>query len=95
MSYIYIIEANDEYKIGHSKHPQKRLKELQTAHGTELNIIFQFETKYGFKLEKAIHRFMSPNNKKGEVFTLTNEDISNIKKLCINIENSFDFNNTI
>ena len=92
-SFIYIITNGTEFKIGCSKHPDQRLKELQTANSFELSILFTFETEYGFKLEKSIQRFMSHCNQKGEGFCLTNDDINNIKKLCNNLEQGYSYEN--
>ena len=42
--YIYVIKNNDNYvKIGVSKHPIKRLKQLQTGNQSKLELLFTEE----------------------------------------------------
>ena len=46
MSFIYLIQnlETSRYKIGISKHPQKRIKQLQTGSGEELKLIHTYES---------------------------------------------------
>jgi hypothetical protein len=55
---IYLITDSQYTKIGISKHPEKRLKQLQTAHPQPLTIIFEKETKNARKLEKFLHKIL-------------------------------------
>lgn len=57
---IYLISDGDKYKIGISKNPYKRLKQLQTGHPKTLKLIKIFHFKSHDKLterimEKRIH----------------------------------------
>ena len=86
--YVYIISDNNGYiKVGISKHPEKRLKQLQTGNMNRLQLVFteEFECKrdHLLKIERLIHRAISNKSKhmKGEWFyidTLPLEEIKNI-----------------
>lgn len=57
---IYIISDGEKFKIGISKHPDKRLKQLQTGHPQTLKLIAIFNYKVKGKIterlmEKRIH----------------------------------------
>jgi len=95
MSYIYLIEntigKETNYKIGYTKDLMRRLKELETGNPGILNIIKYFETKWGRKLESAMHRFFKTSNTKGEWFDLSHSDINGFINECEKIENNYDF----
>ena len=54
---VYLIMATESgrYKIGVSKNPTKRIKQLQTGSNEELRLVESFETKFPHKIEKALH----------------------------------------
>lgn len=53
---LYIIGTdNNLYKIGISKDPNKRLKQLQTGNGNKLKIIQVFDVQNDRQLEKRLH----------------------------------------
>jgi hypothetical protein len=66
--HLYFIQADKTglIKIGRSKHPKKRLKELQTGCGTKLKLIAVFEGKGSY--ETTMHDKLKPWRKKGEWF---------------------------
>ena len=74
MSYIYIIgpENNGPVKIGISKKPTSRLKQLQTAHPEKLIIhnTFEIEESRTKLLEQKIHKDLSYLRSKGEWFNI-------------------------
>ena len=96
MDYIYLIESYSEhetlYKIGFSKHPQKRLKEIKTGNPTKLSIIYLFNTKHGRKVETCIHHHYEHKLYDGEWFRLDDDDVKKFENMCIILEKSFDFN---
>ena len=96
MKYIYLIESYSDfeniYKIGYSKNPKQRIKELKTAHPHELTILYEFPTKHGRKVESSLHRLFKHKCYDGEWFRLNEEDISKFLIMCENIENSLDMN---
>jgi hypothetical protein len=57
-SYIYIITNGEDYKVGVSVNPQKRLKQLQTGNSKKLSIVNTFEVPADdvYKMEKEAHK---------------------------------------
>lgn len=89
-AYIYIISDNNGYmKIGISKDPEKRIKQLQTGHPTKLEILFTEEfyckRSHLLKIEALIHkkiRTIAPSVK-GEWFKIPNENLEKVKDIII------------
>lgn len=53
---LYLISDNSRLKIGWSKHPERRLKQLQTGSGSTLKIVFKADVpKY---MEKRVHHIL-------------------------------------
>jgi hypothetical protein len=69
-TYIYIIKnKNNQIKIGYSKNPFKRLKQLQTANSEKLELLAFF---YANKvIEKRLHKMFYFDKKMGEWFNLS------------------------
>ena len=79
MKHIYLIQSLEDgyYKIGVSKHPTKRVKELQTGNSSELKLIESYQSKHAHKLEKTLQRRYSHMRKEGEWFDMTiGEEVS-------------------
>ncbi len=94
MSKVYLIRCNEEtfkYKIGYSKHPEKRLKEVQTSNASKVELLYQFPTKHGRLLETTLHRSFPTSRLEGEWFLLSNDDVQNFSALCKQLEFNFDF----
>jgi hypothetical protein len=75
-SYIYIISDGQDYKVGVSINPNKRLKHLQTGNPKKLKIIalFEVDKKDVYKMEKEAHRKIQAwYPKRGEWFTGASE----------------------
>lgn len=76
---LYIIRAKDtQYcKIGVSKDPKFRLRELQTSNPNPLVLVMVYDTiKDAIRLEKSLHKTFSQSRCKGEWFkNLTDEEI--------------------
>lgn len=93
MKYIYLIQSleNSYYKIGVSKHPNKRIKELQTGNSSELKLIEVYQSEFAHQIEKTMQRRYTHLKKEGEWFDLsiTNE-VSFIKE-CQQIEENMVF----
>lgn len=89
--FIYIISNGDGLiKVGVSKNPKKRVKQLQTGNGEVLKLLFteEFEcSRYELlQIESKIHRYLSMHmcqKKTGEWFNISNTDIENIKNIII------------
>lgn len=90
MDYIYIISnSNGFVKVGVSKNPTKRVKQLQTGNGEKLKLLFteEFECtrKHLLHIEKKIHKDLSQKCSKqiGEWFQISPEQIQSIKNTII------------
>ena len=77
-SFIYVIGPKDgQYvKIGHSRHPEKRLKQLQTGHSEKL-FLWHSEPillELAKAAEKTIHQQIGFKRRIGEWFAVGVED---------------------
>ena len=76
MSYIYVIGTVDHVKIGFSKTPEKRLKQLQTGNMNKLQLFYKEEVQDSKVkiIEKLIHRDLKHKKSIGEWFDMSPED---------------------
>jgi predicted GIY-YIG superfamily endonuclease len=88
--YVYLIKSTETgyYKIGYSRNPTQRLKQLQTGCPDELQIIETFRSNHARKIEGALHNSYNYACKHNEWFELAIEDEVKFKKLCETIENN-------
>lgn len=98
MKYVYLfnVEGTDVYKIGNSKHPKKRVFEVQTSCPYKLVEVFRFESEYPTQVETAMHRVfgsqkIDENGRElqGEFFHLSNEDRKMFLEHCRKAEDRF------
>lgn len=90
MKKVYLFKTEgSNYKIGTSKHPEKRLKQLQTGNEETLELINSYESKHANLIETTLHRQYSHLKKSGEWFTLSLEDEVNFIDKCKKIEQTF------
>ena len=73
---IYFIKSGNYVKIGYSKEPKQRLKELQTANPLKLTLMGTIPGTYS--TEKALHSLYNKYKKRGEWFNCK-KDLS----LCV------------
>lgn len=87
---IYLIKSISDgcYKIGVSKNPDKRLKQLQTGNPSELHLLNVYESKIAFKIEKVLHNTFNINKEHGEWFNLSIKDEFYFIDECKKIENN-------
>ena len=90
MKYIYLIQSleNSYYKIGVSKHPNKRLSELQTGNPSSMKLITLHKTEYAHQIEKTLHRRYSHLNREGEWYNLSVANEVSFIEECKKIENN-------
>jgi hypothetical protein len=71
--YLYVIFNEEHYKIGISKQPERRLKQLQTGCAVSIKLIktYKIPDSYARKIEKQVHRMFWQRQLKGEWFDLT------------------------
>ena len=88
MKYVYLIQSleNSYYKIGVSKHPQKRLKENQTGNPSPTKLIDTYQSEFANKIERTLQRRYAHAKKEGEWFDLSISIEINFKKECKQIE---------
>lgn len=81
---IYLISDGEKVKIGYSKNPQKRLKQLQTGHPNRLKLIKIWDAEP--VKEKLLHRMLWMFHKdcKGEWFTIGVDDCVEVMDKVIN-----------
>jgi hypothetical protein len=93
--YVYLIRSNTNsyYKIGISKNPKLRLKQLQTASAEELELIETYESEFASKIEKALHirfdLYKTIIGKRNEWFRLSLENELEFKNICEAYDNNF------
>ena len=90
MNKIYLIKSLNEgiYKIGVSKNPNKRLKEVQTGNPAPVEIIQLYESEIAYKIETALHNRYSHYNTHGEWFELSIMEEVSFIETCTKIEES-------
>ena len=92
MKQIYLIQSLEDgyYKIGVSKHPKKRVKELQTGNSSELKFIESYESEHAHKVERALQRRYSYMKKEGEWFDMSISQEVSFLSDCKQIEESIN-----
>lgn len=74
--FLYIIRdmESDSCKIGISKQPKARVRDLQTSNANKLAISMVFETeKNASRLEKSLHNHFKARRKSGEWFKMVSD----------------------
>lgn len=73
MKYIYLIQSLEEgyYKIGVSKHPNKRITELNTGNSSPLKLIETYKSEFANQIEKTLQRKYHHLKKNGEWFNIS------------------------
>ena len=92
MKHVYLIQSLEDgyYKIGVSKHPKKRVKQLQTGNSSELKLVESFESEYPHLVERALQRRYDYLKKEGEWFDIAiSEEVSFLTD-CKQIEETID-----
>ena len=88
MKYVYLIQSQEDgyYKIGVSKHPKKRVKQLQTGNSSELKLIESYQSEYANKKERTLHNQLTHCKKEGEWFDMSLPDALSFDEQCKRIE---------
>lgn len=93
MKYVYLVQSleNSYYKIGISKHPKKRVRELQTGNSSELKLVEVYKSEFASQIEKTLQRRYSHLHKEGEWFDMgISNEVSFIQE-CQKIEETLTF----
>ena len=87
---VYLIECVRDYetvyKIGYSKHPNKRLNELKTGNDGNLKVLYTFSGEHERKIESTLHRFYCHKKLNREWFEMSISDVNDFIPLCKRIE---------
>lgn len=88
--YVYLIRCseNNFYKIGISKNVKTRLKQIQTTAPDNVFIVYEYESSYAAKIEKALHNFLKPYHRNNEWFELSLNEELKFLNMCSSIENN-------
>lgn len=78
-TFVYVIASDqspNQVKIGMSRDPSRRVKQLQTGHATLLQVFHKqaFPAKNTRMIEQIIHKNLGHLKLKGEWFSLTVEE---------------------
>jgi len=90
IKYVYLIQSQEDgyYKIGVSKHPNKRIEQLQTGNSSKLKVIEQYKS-YSYLahyIERTLQRRFSHMRKEGEWFEMSINEEVNFLQDCQKIE---------
>lgn len=84
-TYIYVMQSGDtdRCKVGVSKNPESRLRQLQTGNHRELKIVLiigPFDESHAYRMEKHIHQVLDANHLRilGEWFKAEAPEVSYI-----------------
>lgn len=92
MKFIYLIQSLEDgyYKIGVSKHPKKRIGQLQTGNSSELKLIETYQSEHAHKIEKSLQRRYSYLKKEGEWFDFGIVEETSFLTDCKQIDDSIN-----
>ena len=75
---VYIIQSNNEVKIGVAKNVKKRMQGIQTSNQYALKLIGIKETDDDYFLEKKIHDYLRDYRIRGEWFKLSENKMNSV-----------------
>lgn len=89
MNYVYLIQSLNDgyYKIGVSKSPNLRIKNLSTGNPSPMKLINVYPTELAYKIEKVLHRrysYVRIENK--EWFELSIKEELSFMETCSKID---------
>lgn len=83
MKSVYLIQSESGlYKIGVSKKPELRVKQLQTGNGEKIVLLHSYITNIPFLLEKSLKNIFAHYRVSGEWFRLPLEEEINFMATC-------------
>ncbi len=92
---VYLIssEINNQklYKIGYTRREvSARIKEFKTGNASEFEILNIFNSKWGTKIEKNLHKHFERCRIDGEWFNLNENQIRDFERICEISHNNFE-----
>lgn len=86
------MKTNDsQYKIGVSKDPKKRAKELQTGNSEIIEVVAEFPTEKAYLIETILHNRYSYLNEHGEWYNLSLKEEVEFIETCRKMEENILF----
>ena len=83
--YIYLLECGGRYKIGYSKDPERRLKELDNR-PFKLNLVIKSnKLKNAYDIEQEIHHHLNEHKINGEWYQLEDDLVQSLKDFLFNL----------
>lgn len=80
--YVYLLLYPDGYKIGRSKRPWQRRKQLQGMHPARIYHVCSIFTHDAVRLEDELHqRYADCKDDRREFFKLTDKEVTEITRL--------------
>jgi len=88
MKSVYLIQSLEDsrYKIGVSKHPKKRVLQLQTGNSSKLKLVETYQSELAHQIERTLQRRYSYLKKEGEWFDMSISNEVSFLKECQQIE---------
>lgn len=94
--YLFNVEGTSVYKIGNSKHPEKRKNQVQTSCPYKVREVARFESKYSTQIETMLHKRFGLQKEdeygrelQGEFFYLSSDDEKLFQEHCKKTEDIF------
>jgi len=93
---VYLISnSQGHYKIGFTRrNVNDRIRELKTGNSEEIQLISEYSSDWGTKIEAALHRKYRKKKINREWFNLTREDVENFFSDCQKIHDSLNHLNS-
>lgn len=88
MKQVYIIQKLTDctFKIGVSKNPKQRLKNVQTGNDGKLKLLATYPTEYAHKVETTLHNQFSHCKRNGEWYDISLVEALSFEEKCKQIE---------
>ncbi len=91
--YVYLLTNNNHhFKIGISKNPETRVKQLQTGNSEKIELVFKYFSKnHSSRIESALHNRYSNYRLESEWFSLPTKETLTFMNVCEKMESNFRF----
>jgi hypothetical protein len=83
--FLYVMQCKDFIKIGVSKHPEQRIRDLQIGNPFRITLLLKVKYDNSFQIEQTLHKYFNNKNETGEWFSI-DETVKNLVKYLKNIE---------
>lgn len=79
--YVYILQCGDRFKIGASKNPERRARDIGNVIGQDVSLQHTISADDMYGAERALHEYFADLRLNGEWFNLTERDLVDVKQL--------------